>query len=357
MIKETKTIGILGGGQLGMMSAQAAKKIGLNCIIYTPETNSPASSIANETIVADYLNKKTLEEFASKVDVISYEFENIPVETIDYLANLKPVYPEKSLLEVSQDRIKEKSYLNSINIPTASWSHPQSPNDIITTLKEWGDNEAIIKTARFGYDGKGQERISTDTDFETLFNTYKDQDLIMEKIIDFDYEVSVIIARDKNGKTATYGPLLNAHKNHILDKTTLPAPIDEKIKEQSIQIANKLAQEIDLIGVLTVELFVTKQGEILANEIAPRTHNSGHLTIEACEASQFENHVRTVSGLDVASAEQHTPAIMINLIGDDILSTKQYEDNPNATIHNYGKTDVKPGRKMGHVTILQPEKK
>lgn len=347
------TLGILGGGQLGMMSAQAAEKIGIRTIIYTPEENSPASKVSYKTICADYLNKEKLKEFAETVDFISYEFENIPVETIDYLSTLKPVYPEKSLLEASQDRIKEKSHLNSIGIPTAKWAAPESADDIRKTLAKWNSQSCILKTARFGYDGKGQARTSSDTDIDTIWTQFNGAPIVMEEIIDFDCEVSVIIARDINGKTAHFGPMLNAHKNHILSKTTAPAPIPTKIKNEAIALTETLAKRLDLIGVLTLELFITKDGKILANEIAPRTHNSGHWTIDACDCSQFEQHVRTVCGLPVGNPQAHSPATMINLIGDDIENTKDYEDKDGVFIHNYGKTEVKPGRKMGHITILE----
>jgi 5-(carboxyamino)imidazole ribonucleotide synthase len=347
------TLGILGGGQLGMMSAQAAEKIGIRTIIYTPEENSPASTVAYKTICADYLNKETLKDFAAQTDFISYEVENIPLETIEYLSTLKPVYPEKSLLEASQDRIKEKSHLNSIGIPTAKWSAPESADEIRETLAEWGTQSCILKTARFGYDGKGQARISSDTNIDTLWSQFNNTPIVMEEIIDFDCEVSVIIARDINGKTAHFGPMLNAHKNHILSKTTAPAPIPTKIKNEAIALTETLAKRLDLIGVLTLELFITKDGKILANEIAPRTHNSGHWTIDACDCSQFEQHVRTVCGLPVGNPQAHSPATMINLIGDDIENTKDYEDKDGVFIHNYGKTEVKPGRKMGHITILE----
>lgn len=347
------TLGILGGGQLGMMSAQAAEKIGIRTIIYTPEENSPASKVSYKTICADYLNKEKLKEFAETVDFISYEFENIPVETIDYLSTLKPVYPEKSLLEASQDRIKEKSHLNSIGIPTAKWAAPESADDIRKTLAKWNSQSCILKTARFGYDGKGQARTSSDTDIDTIWTQFNGAPIVMEEIIDFDCEISVIIARDIHGKMAHYGPMLNEHKNHILSKTTIPAPIPQTITNEAIALTQTLAKRLDLIGVLTLELFITKDGKILANEIAPRTHNSGHWSIDACHCSQFEQHVRTTCGLPVGNPQPHSKATMINLIGDDIENTKDYQDKKNTYIHNYGKTETKPGRKMGHITILE----
>ena len=335
------------------MSAIAAKKLGIKTVILTPDEGSPASQIADETIVADYEDQVALKQFAEKSDFMTYEFENIPVKTVQYLKQLKPVYPDDALLDIAQDRTAEKSYLNRIEIPTTRWAAPKTPQDIQNTLSEWNASEAIIKTTRFGYDGKGQARISIDTDFETLWSQFKGQELIIEEIVDFDCEISVIIARDINGHTETYGPMVNEHANHILSRTTMPCPLPEDIQSKARQATLKLAENINLVGVLTLELFVTKDGDILANEIAPRTHNSGHWTIDACEVSQFENHVHTVCGLAAASPNRHSDCEMLNLIGDDVKKAEDYKDNPNAHIHLYGKAETRPGRKMGHITILK----
>ncbi len=348
-----KTLGILGGGQLGRMSAQAAEKLGIPVVIYTPEENSPASQVATETIIADYDDEQALTAFSEKVDVISYEFENIPVETIRYLKKLKPVYPNESLLEASQDRITEKLYLNSIKIPTARWSAPKSPEEALKMLKEWGADSCIFKTTRFGYDGKGQARYTIDTNIDTLWSEFSNAPLIMEEIIDFSCEISVIVARDKDKNIIHYGPMLNEHENHILSKTTAPAPLNKNILDEAIKLTETLAEKVDLRGVLTLELFVTRDAQLLANEIAPRTHNSGHWSIDACAHSQFENHVRAICGLPVEEPKQHTAAVMHNLIGEDVNNLKAYESQKNACIHLYGKHDVKLGRKMGHVTILE----
>ena len=354
MNEETvKTIGILGGGQLGQMSAIAAKKIGIKTIIYTPESNSPASQVADETIVAPYDDESALQKFADKCDVISYEFENIPISTVRFLKNTKPVFPEDNLLNIAQDRIKEKQFLNDAGIPTTQWAEIKSADDIKSTLKEWDKNQAIIKTTRFGYDGKGQVFIKNINDIDAAWAQLSTDIAIAEAVIDFDCEISVIIARDKNENVQTYGPCLNDHKNHILHKTTLPAGLNEKIEAQAIEKTIELAHAIDLQGVLALEMFVTNDGQILANEIAPRTHNSGHWSIDACKVSQFENHVRTVCGLDALPAERHSDCEMINLIGEDISDLGLYKSNKKAYIHDYGKTEIKPGRKMGHVTILK----
>ena len=352
MNEEIKTLGILGGGQLGRMSAQAAKKLGIKTIIFTSEKDSPASQVADETIVAAYADLESLRKFSEKVDVISYEFENIPVETVEYLTKSKPVYPDKRTLEVSQDRVSEKSFLNSIGIATTRWEKPLKPENVDEILKKWGKTECILKTARFGYDGKGQARYKIGDDITATWRKLKSDHIIVEEIIDFDCEVSVIVGRDRFDKIVTFGPFLNEHKNHILHKTTFPSGIAADVAAKSIEMTTKLAQQINLRGVITLELFLTKQGSILANEIAPRTHNSGHLTIDACSISQFEAHVRAVCGLPLTDPVCE-PSEMLNLIGDDIKIIPQYEGKPGVHVHTYGKMDSRPGRKMGHITTLK----
>lgn len=349
------TLGILGGGQLGRMSALAAANLGIRTVIFTPEKHSPAAQVAAHSIIGDYTDERALTEFSETVDVISYEFENIPVETVSFLQKLKPVYPDEKLLEVAQDRISEKSFLNSIKIPTARWAAPQSPDEALKTLREWDAESCIFKTTRFGYDGKGQVRYTTDSNIETLWTQFNNAPLIMEEIIDFTHEISVIVARDIDGNTVHYDPGLNEHKNHILSKTIIPAPLDQNILNEAVKLTETLAEQVNLRGVLTLELFVTNDKRLLANEIAPRTHNSGHWTIDACAHSQFENHVRAVCGLPVAQPHRHSACEMLNLIGDDIALIKQYQTQENACIHNYGKQDIRSGRKMGHITILKDE--
>ncbi len=353
MTETIKTLGILGGGQLGRMSAQAAQKLGIRTVIFTPEQDSPASQVADETIVAAYDDRAALEKFSKIVDVISYEFENIPVETVEYLTKLKPVYPEKRTLEVSQDRISEKTFLNSIGIATARWELAQNTKNVDEILKKWGKSECILKTARFGYDGKGQAKYKTGDDLDATWRKLKSGRVIVEDIVDFASEISVIVGRDRFEKIVTYGPMHNEHRHHILHKTTFPAPIAADVAAQSIAIATNLAQQINLRGVITLEMFVTRDGKILANEIAPRTHNSGHWTIDACAVSQFEQHVRTVCGLPAADPACTTPAEMLNLIGDDIDKIGEYEDKTGTFIHLYGKQESRPGRKMGHITTLK----
>lgn len=361
-INTDMTLGILGGGQLGRMSAVAAANLGISVIIYSPEAHCPASYVAKETIVADYDNKAALKEFSDKTDVISYEFENIPIKTIEYLESLKAnsVLPEKTLLHVSQDRIKEKSFLNDNGIKTTSWATVQNLSEIQATADQWKTKKFILKTVRFGYDGKGQIKCETAKlhDDQDLKEFLKDNDghaLIMENFVPFDKEISVVIARDKDGKTESYGPMLNQHKNHILHITTVPCDINDAVKAQAFDVSKTIADAVNLVGVLTVEFFVSDNNILLVNEIAPRTHNSGHWTIDACTVSQFDNHVRTVCGLPAGSSERHSNATMLNLIGTDIHTIDEYIEDDFTCIHLYGKKQVKEGRKMGHVTILSPK--
>lgn len=354
----SKTLGILGGGQLGRMSAMAAARLGIKTHIFCPEQDSPASHVAARTFTADYGDKAALKEFAKSVDVISYEFENIPVETVQYLKKLKPVYPDDYLLEIAQHRWHEKQFLNNIGIPTAKWAKACHADQVLETLQEWSTTDCILKTCRFGYDGKGQVKINKSSDIDAAFASLKSDEVIIEQVVPFSCEVSVIVARDLFGNTECYDVVLNEHKNHILSKTTAPAPekaIPPSQQAKAKRLARKVADEVGLVGVLALEMFYTKDGKLLANEIAPRTHNSGHWTIDACAVSQFENHVRTVCGLPVGSAKRHSDAVMLNLIGQDISLVDKYVDKSNACIHLYGKPEVRTGRKMGHITLLRAQ--
>lgn len=347
------TWGILGGGQLGRMSALAASQLGIKTHIYCPETASPAAEISAYNTVDSYENEKSLKAFAESVDVISYEFENIPVETVLYLKNIREVYPGDKLLEISQNRLKEKDFLNSIHIPTARYAPVLKALDIKTFMQEFDFPHSIIKTTRFGYDGKGQVFQKDINDYEDSWNILKTDEAIAEEVIDFLCEISVVVARDQFGSIEAFPPVRNTHKNHILHTTQYPASLDPALLKKAVEMAHDLAREIDLIGVCALELFITKDNQILANEIAPRPHNSGHWTIDACAVSQFEQHVRSVCGLPVAKIEPMQQAEMINLIGDDINQIDTYLNMPNACIHLYGKDEIREGRKMGHVTILK----
>ena len=349
-----KTLGILGGGQLGRMSALAAARLGIVTHIFCPEADPPAGQVAARTYQAEYSDKKALKEFAKSVDVISYEFENIPVETVRFLQKLKPVYPDDRLLEIAQHRPSEKQFLNDIGIPTARWAVATHPDDVLNTLQDWDVTSCILKTTRFGYDGKGQAKFKRADDLKKIWASLKSNKIIIEELIDFKCEISCIVGRDSAGTIKIYDPVRNEHKNHILSKTIAPADLAPAILRKAKKYVSDLAREIDLVGVLALELFVTKDGKLLANEIAPRTHNSGHWTIDACSVSQFEQHVRTVCGLPAGSAQRHSNATMLNLIGSDVELVRDYLGKPGACIHLYGKDEVRAGRKMGHITLLKP---
>jgi len=352
--KEKITLGILGGGQLGRMSAMAAARLGIECVIFTPEENSPASQVVRKTIVGEYEDREALSEFLDHVDIITYEFENIPVETVQYLKNYKPVYPDEKLLEVSQDRIAEKTFLNNSEIRTTHWKKITGPDDIKQALADWKTKQLILKTTRFGYDGKGQMLFdAAQHNIRYAWDHFEKQTLIAEEIVPFDHELSVIIARDEQGHTQSYGPMINEHENHILYKTTYPTKLTTETKRKALEMAETLARRIDLRGVLTLELFLNKNGYLIANEIAPRTHNSGHWTIDACSCSQFENHIRAVCGLPLGDATVHSKAEMYNLIGDNVHMAAKYYGKKNTNIHLYGKSEIREGRKMGHITLLK----
>jgi len=354
MLSKAKTIGILGGGQLGRMSAMAAARLGFKTHILCPEDNCPASLVTPYFTKAKYEDTEALRAFAESVDVITYEFENIPLKTIEFLKKLKPVYPDSNLLEISQNRLNEKDFLNSIGIPTAPWAPCRNPEDIDVTLGKWGATDCIIKTTRFGYDGKGQLKHDVNSKSIESWNDLNTDEAVIEGLIDFDFEISVVIARDLHGKSAAYPAVKNEHKNHILSKTIAPAPdLSPDIAQKALDMAHKIADAVNLVGVLALELFVTKDGDLLANEIAPRTHNSGHWTMDACAVSQFENHIRCVGALPVGPTTPHSDAEMINIIGDDMDTLDQYLTMDHAHIHLYGKEETRKGRKMAHVNILK----
>lgn len=349
---DIKTLGILGGGQLGRMSALAAANLGIRIAIFTDDKNAPATQVTDNFIIADYSNTQALDAFADKVDYITYEFENIPIETVRYLQKKKPVLPGDRLLEIAQHRVREKQFLNDIGIPTTRWAEVKNHKDIEKALKQWDATSCILKTCRFGYDGKGQVLIQPDNDIKGVMRGFKSKEFIVEEIVEFSFEISVIVARDKLGQTITYPSVLNEHHNHILSKTIAPAPIAQEIDKEARKMAELLASSVDLVGVLALEFFVTPKGEILANEIAPRPHNSGHWTIDACNVSQFEQHVRTVCAYPVAHPAMHSDAVMLNLIGHDVDHISYFLEAPGISLHLYGKEEVRDGRKMGHITIL-----
>jgi 5-(carboxyamino)imidazole ribonucleotide synthase len=349
------TIGILGGGQLGRMTAMAAARLGYRCHIFTPERDSPAAQVSAATTVANYDDRTALAAFARAVDVVTYEFENIPVDPVDFLATLVPVRPKPEVLAICQDRLREKDFLNGIGIGTARYQEVTSAAGLARAVHEIG-RPSVLKTAVLGYDGKGQVMLRADTDTDQAWQQMNAARGVLEGFVDFTQEMSVIVARGLDGTHATYVPVENQHKHHILDVTIAPAKVPGPVAMKAEAIATHIAQKIDLVGVLAVEMFVERGGGVLVNELAPRPHNSGHWTIDACVTSQFEQLVRAICGLPLGSPERHSDAVMKNLIGDDVDQWRDILKDPGAKLHLYGKAEARPGRKMGHVTRLSPRR-
>ncbi len=348
------TIGIVGGGQLGRMSALAAARLGYRCHILTPEEDSPAAQVAAGVTVGEYEDEATLRAFAAAVDVITFEFENVSAQGLDLLASLKPVRPSPAVLRVSQDRVAEKTFLNRVGVRTAPWSAVETPGELDSALSGLG-SPSILKTTRFGYDGKGQARIEAGADAAAAFDALCPRPLILEGFVDFAMEVSVIVARGGDGSMAVFDVVENRHRDSILDLTLAPAQLPPAVAEEARAIAQRVAAGLDLVGLLAVEMFVDRDGQVLANEIAPRPHNSGHWTIDACPASQFELHIRAVTGLPLPQAARHSDAVMKNIVGpEETALWPAILAAPGLIPHLYGKAEAREGRKMGHVTRLFP---
>ncbi len=348
------TIGIVGGGQLGRMSAMAAARLGYRCHIFTPEPDAPASQVASLTTLADYDDNAALIRFAESVDVITFEFENVSAEGLDLLAERRPVRPGPDILRISQDRIAEKTFLNGAGVRTAPWAPVESIAQLQAAIATIG-LPAVLKTTRLGYDGKGQALIRTAGEAEMAFALLNPKPLILEGFVDFACECSVIVARGADGASTAFDTVENRHRDHILDLTLAPAPFDPDLRREAQEMALRVADHLALVGLMAVEFFIDRDGRILANEIAPRPHNSGHWTIDACPASQFELHIRAVAGLALPQAVRHSDAVMKNLVGPaDIALWPQIVASQGLIPHHYGKTAAREGRKLGHVNTLFP---
>ncbi len=348
-------IGILGDGQLGRMIALAAARLGYRCHTFADRPDSPAAQVCAASTVADYDDDKALDAFADAVDVVTLEFENIPERPVRYLAERVPVRPDPQVLAVAQDRLLEKNFLNGVGIATAPYAHVTDLPSLEAAIAKIG-RPAVLKTAKFGYDGKGQTKIDAETDLAAAFRATNSDHAVLEGWVDYALEISVIVAHGLTGETASYVPVENRHVNHILDTTIVPAGISAGIAARAGEIARRAAEELDVIGLLAVEMFVTWDGDVLVNEIAPRPHNSGHWTIDGCAISQFQQLVRAICGLPLGSTERHSDAVMKNLIGEEMNSWHDILEEPGARLHLYGKSEIRPGRKMGHVTRLTPLK-
>ena len=352
-------IGILGSGQLGRMSALAAARLGYRCHIYGPEPDAPAAQVSNLTTVAAYDDEAALARFAAAVDVVTFEFENIPFATVEALSNLAPLRPKAEVLRVCQDRILEKGFCSRLDIPTARYAGVGSIDDLTHAVADIGA-PCVLKTTRLGYDGKGQALIEAGSDLEAAWSALAGRGpgglgMIVEAFVDFELEISVIVARAIDGTMRSYVPVENEHRNHILDRTLVPARIANDVANRADSIARGLAEGLDLVGLLAVEMFVTKNGKVLVNELAPRPHNSGHWTLDACVTSQFEQFIRAVAGLPLGATARHADAEMQNLLGDETERWLEILSDPDAKLHLYGKAEARDGRKMGHVTRLKPK--
>lgn len=351
------TLGILGNGQLGRMTALAAARLGYRTHCYGPEADSPAAQVCTRATEGDYRNEAALTAFLASCDAVTYEFENIPVEALTRVAKRArgKLRPSAAILSICQDRIAEKTFLNSIGIATAPWRAVRSIADLDAGLAALGA-PSILKTARMGYDGKGQRTIRKHADAARAHAELGGTVAILEGFVAFEREISVIVARGSDGKVETYVPVENRHKHHILDETIAPAKLTAAVARQAVAIARKIARELDLVGILAVEMFLAKGGRIRVNELAPRPHNSGHWTIDACATSQFEQTVRAVMGLPLGDPARHSDARMKNLIGHEADSWARIAADRRAKLHLYGKAEARPGRKMGHVTWISPRK-
>ena len=344
-------IGIMGGGQLGRMTALAAANLGYRCHIFTEETDSPAAQVSATTTVASYKDHDALTQFAKSVDLITYEFENIPMSSITLLNNIRSIRPSPSILEISQHRGKEKEFAVQHGVNVAPYKIIEKISDLESAIKTIG-TPSVLKTCRFGYDGKGQIVINEPEEIYSAWNQLSSEDLVLEQFVAFEKEISVVIARDTNHKTKAYQTAENNHVDHILDTTRVPADITDKTASMAADIGLKLAESLDLIGLLAVEMFVMGDGTVVMNEIAPRPHNSGHWTQDGAQTSQFEQFVRAITGQALGETKMIRPVKMQNLIGDAVNQLPSFFKNPNAKIHLYGKHEIRPGRKMGHVNIL-----
>jgi 5-(carboxyamino)imidazole ribonucleotide synthase len=353
MLAPGSTIGILGGGQLGRMIAMAAARLGYRTHVFAGEADAPAAQVSGAATIAPFGDPAAVARFAAAIDVATCEFENVPAAALRRIAGRKPVLPAPAILETTQHRLREKDFLRSIGVATTEYREIAGPEALEPAMRALG-LPAVLKTVRFGYDGKGQVLLTPDSDPAEAWQRMGGSLGILEGFVDFDCEISVIVARGADGGIAAYPAVENRHANHILDTTIAPARIAPEVAAEADRIARHIAERFGLVGLLAVEMFVTRTGKILVNELAARPHNSGHWTIDACLTSQFEQLVRAICGLPLGSTERHSDAVMTNLIGRDVAKWREALAEPGAKLHLYGKHTVRPGRKMGHVTRLLP---
>jgi 5-(carboxyamino)imidazole ribonucleotide synthase len=350
-LKPGSVIGILGGGQLGRMLAMAAARLSYKVVIFDPDANAPAAQVANEHVIAAYDDEAALAAFARKCDVVTYEFENVPVAATKTIAAITPVFPKPNALEAAQDRVTEKTFLNRIGVATAPFRAVESLQELTDGLAAFGGS-GVLKTRRFGYDGKGQAVLknATSADAAKAFAELGGAGLILEALIAFDAEISIIAARGMDARAACYDPARNVHRNGILSSSTVPSGFPAGTETAARDAATAILEALDYAGVIGVEFFVLGDGKLLVNEIAPRVHNSGHWTEAACVISQFEQHIRAITGLPLGDPARHSDCVMENLIGFDIERVEALAAEPGVYLHLYGKAQPRAGRKMGHFT-------
>lgn len=354
-IPPNSIIGVFGSGQLGRMFAIEARKMGYRVHTFSPLTDTPTGQVADIETCAEYGDLDAVKQFAKSVDIVTFEFENVPATTVEAAAEFVDVLPKGEVLHTTQNRLREKKFLSSNGFPVTPFRHIRSLVDLQKAVGELG-YPCVLKTAGFGYDGKGQATIKSIGEIEHAFESLKNQEAILEAFVEFEKEVSVVCARDQNGGFAHYGVIENSHEYHVLDISFAPADVSEKVCNEAIEITRGIAETFDYVGTLCVEFFLTKDERLLVNEIAPRPHNSGHLTFDTCVTSQFEQQLRAVCGLPLGSTEFYRPAAMANLLGDlwqngepDWAKALEF---PNVNLHLYGKSEARNGRKMGHLTAL-----
>ncbi|EJF76656.1 phosphoribosylaminoimidazole carboxylase, ATPase subunit [Bartonella birtlesii LL-WM9] len=353
MLPFGSTIGLIGGGQLARMLAIAAAELGFRTVVFCPEADCPAAQTANEHIVAPYNDNSALDRFTSLCDVVTYEFENLSLETVQYVEKVKNVYPSSKALEITQDRLFEKQFLRDRGIGTASWYAIDDYASLLSGLSALG-NRGLLKTRRFGYDGKNQIMLDHPHKqaLEKAFTNFQEQPLILEEIIPFLSEISVLSARTKQGEHIFYDCPENQHKNGILHKSFLPSHVPLEIQKAAQEISATVMDALDYVGILCIEFFVLIDGGLLVNELAPRVHNSGHWTQKACVTSQFEQHIRAICGLSLGSTYRHSNCQMINLLGNNFNEVKYFLTQDRTSVHLYGKSSAQPLRKMGHIIQL-----
>ncbi len=351
-------IGILGGGQLAKMLVQAAAELGFRVAIYSDDWG-PALDVAGSHLIGPYENLARLDEFARSVDVVTYEFENVPVIAAEHLARRVPVRPGPQALRVAQDRSTEKAFISDLGIPVAPFVVIRDAGDLVAASKAMADWQAsaILKTARLGYDGKGQVGVDAPDDLETAFAALRGVPAVLERRIDFAFEISVLAVRAVDGRIDCYDAPRNTHEGGILRRSVVPAGLSAAAETEARANASRIATALDYVGVLGVEMFYLgpeAEAPLLVNEIAPRVHNSGHWTMDACAVCQFQNHIRAVAGWPLGSTARHSDAEMRNLIGHDVDTWAALAADRDLCLHLYGKREARPGRKMGHVTRLAP---